>query len=304
MKILFIGSHRLGDAIISTALLAALLKRYPTAKFTIICSPNIEPLFEAFPNCERLIPLEKQKHNRHWLELWKQTVLHRWSMVVDLRSSLVSLGLWSQKRFIVKGGRRAGLKIVQQAQALGFSSYEYPRVWLKKERYEVARALLSQNDKWVALAPTAGTAYKIWPPENFAHIGRLFLKRGYKIIIFYGAGTEEYNRAEPLLKALPQAFDFGGGKVLSEVAAYLSYCSLFIGNDSGLMHLAASLAVPSLGLFGPSKASQYAPSGPYAMALSAPGCEGEGDMKHISVSDVIKAAESLLSQSVKINSSS
>lgn len=295
MKILFICSHRLGDTVISTALLSALLVRYPTAIFTIVCSPDNASLFEAFPRCERLIVMEKRKHNRHWVKLWGQVILTRWFMVVDLRSSIISLALWCRKRFLVKGGRKPGLKIAQQAHALGFQKIVFPRVWLREETLEKAHILFTSKDKWLALAPTAGTAYKMWPAENFIQIGRRFLALGYKIIVLYGSGEAERKAALPLLMNLP-CHDYGKGKVLSDVAACLSCCSLFIGNDSGLMHLAGAMGVPTLGLFGPSKASQYAPSGRFAMALSAPGKEGEGDMTALSVDKVFCSAGLLLKQ--------
>lgn len=281
---------------ISTALLAALLERYPHARFTIVCGPHNASLFEAFPRCDRLIVLEKKKHNAHWVSLWRKTVLHRWSMVVDLRSSLISLALWSRKRFLVKGGRRPRLKITQQARALGFSQAALPRAWLCEETFRKARSLFPLSEKWLALAPTAGTAYKMWPSDSFINLGALFLQKGYKIIVLYGSGETEREGAMPLLTHLP-CYDYGGGRELSEVAACLSCCALFIGNDSGLMHLAGAMDIPAVGLFGPSKASQYAPSGRFVMALSAPGKEGEGAMADISVDRVFRSAQLLLEQS-------
>ena len=90
MKILFITSNRVGDAVLSTGLLASLVENYPEAQFTIACGPYAAGLFRAVPRLERLIVLNKKSWNRHWLELWKACIGTRWDMVVDLRDSIVS----------------------------------------------------------------------------------------------------------------------------------------------------------------------------------------------------------------------
>jgi ADP-heptose:LPS heptosyltransferase len=61
--------------------------------------------------------------------------------------------------------------------------------------------------------------------------------------------------------------DTTGSLHLLDVQARLERCQMFIGNDSGLMHMAAAGGVPTLGLFGPSNEAWYAPRGPRAMAL-------------------------------------
>ena len=57
----------------------------------------------------------------------------------------------------------------------------------------------------------------------------------------------------------PDAIDLVGRLSLPEIAAFLSRATLFVGNDSGLMHLAAAAGAPTLGLFGPTNAAEYAP---------------------------------------------
>ncbi len=67
MRILFITSTRIGDAVLSSGALADAVERYPDAKFTIACGPAVAPLFEAVPNCERLVRLRKKPLAMHWL---------------------------------------------------------------------------------------------------------------------------------------------------------------------------------------------------------------------------------------------
>ena len=81
---------------------------------------------------------------------------------------------------------------------------------------------------------------------------------------------------------------------LAEAAACLARCRLFVGNDSGLMHLAAAAGTPTLGLFGPSLASEYAPSGRCAAAVVAPGPPGRTPIDALPVELVLAQAEAML----------
>ena len=80
--------------------------------------------------------------------------------------------------------------------------------------------------------------------------------------------------AAPVLAAFPEALDLVGRLSLPEAAAVLARSALFVGNDSGLMHLAAAAGAPTLGLFGPTPASEYAPVGRRARAVLAEGPPG------------------------------
>ena len=77
------------------------------------------------------------------------------------------------------------------------------------------------------------------------------------------AAAHEREQAAPLLAAIPpdRAIDLVGGTDLLTAAAVLRRCALFVGNDTGLMHIAAASGTPTLGLFGPSPVEQYAPWG-------------------------------------------
>jgi ADP-heptose:LPS heptosyltransferase len=100
--------------------------------------------------------------------------------------------------------------------------------------------------------------------------------------------------AQPVLAALPGAIDLAGRLSLSEAAACLARMSLFIGNDSGLMHLAAAAGTPTLGLFGPSPVDEYAPSGRRAGFVVAPGPAGAAPMAALTVEAAAEAAIALL----------
>lgn len=100
--------------------------------------------------------------------------------------------------------------------------------------------------------------------------------------------------AAPVLAALPGAIDLVGRLELPEAAALLARCALFVGNDSGLMHLAAAAGTPTLGLFGPTPASEYGPIGPQARAVLAEGPPGQAPMTALAVPAALQAAVAVL----------
>src|SRR6202020_2302824 len=87
MKILFVTSNRLGDAVLSTGLLDHLIVRYPDARITVVCGPVAEGVFARMPNRARTIILAKQPFGGHWLQLWAATATTLWDQVVDIRGS-------------------------------------------------------------------------------------------------------------------------------------------------------------------------------------------------------------------------
>lgn len=295
MKILFITANRLGDAVISTGVLSALMQQNPSARFTVVCGPVAVGLFSASPAIERVITFEKKPYDRHWLSLWRLCIQTRWDRVIDLRGSLLSLTLRARQRTIVHGGRRPGRRIAHLAHALGFASTPMPCFWCTADQDARARARLT-GDNILALAPTANWDGKIWPAERFVALARALGRDGMRPAVFYGPGQAEQARARPVLDALPDALDLGGDNPLGDVGALLRRCRLFVGNDSGLMHLAAATGIPTLGLFGPSRHSEYAPAGKVAYALAAPGPEGKTPMTDLSTDMVIARARLVLSE--------
>ncbi|MBB2200328.1 glycosyltransferase family 9 protein [Gluconacetobacter tumulisoli] len=294
MRILFISSTRLGDAVLSTGLLDHLLRLYPQARFTIVCGPVAAGLFDRMPRRDRTIVMTKRRWDLHWLALWRSCVTTRWDLCVDLRGSAVTFFLWGRRRAVMRGGRRPGARIAHLGRVLGLTPPPMPVAWTGAEDRARAEATLP-GDGWIALAPTANWAGKVWPAERFVALCRvLSAETGLRPVVVYGPGPLERAMAAQVIAALPDAVDSGGSLSLAEVAALLARCTLFVGNDSGLMHLAAAAGTPTLGLFGPSRVSEYAPVGRCVAHVIAPGAEGRAPIAGLTVEDALAAARDLL----------
>jgi ADP-heptose:LPS heptosyltransferase len=296
MRILFITATRLGDAVLSTGLLDHLLRTHPQARFTVACGPVAQGVFSRMPRLERLIVVDKKRFDLHWLTLWAACAGTRWDMTVDLRGSALTLLLWSSKRAIMRGGRRPGHRLTHLAGALGLTAPPLPVAWTDPADVETATALLPTGRPLIGLGPTANWAGKIWPPERFVALFEALAadRPGARAAIFGGPGEAERRAAAPVLAAIPGAIDLVGRLTLPEAAACLCRCTLFVGNDSGLMHLSASTGTPTLGLFGPTPANEYAPAGACTAVAVAEGPAGATPMEALSVAAAHSAAAALL----------
>jgi len=302
VRILFISSTRIGDAVLSTGLLGHLLARHPDARVTIACGPAAEGVFARMPGLERLWVLRKRQYSAHWLGLWWFAVRRRWDLVVDLRGSAMGWMVPTGKRSVMRGGRRPGHRLAHLGELLGLSPPPLPVAWWREEDETAIPG------RFLALGPTANWRHKVWPAERFVALAQALTGpggalEGHGIIVFGGPGGEEAALAAAVLAGLPGALDMVGRLTLPQAAALLAHATLYVGNDSGLMHLAAAAGAPTLGLFGPTNAEEYAPCGPRARVAEAdrhdsPPEASELDrlprMEDLPVDRALAAAQSLL----------
>ncbi|HEY0185334.1 MAG TPA: glycosyltransferase family 9 protein [Rhodopila sp.] len=289
MKILFVTSNRLGDAVLSTGLLDHLIRNNPSARITVVCGPVAEGVFARMPNRDRTIVLRKRSWGRHWIPLWADVALHVWDLVVDIRGSALSWLVPTRRRGVFR--RVPGPKIAQLGAVLDLAPPPTPVVWTDEVDRRHIYDLLPEDRPIIALAPTANWGPKVWPADRFAAAFRgvsAALLPNAIAVVLGGPGPAERAMAEPLLTALPEAIDLVGTVSLPQAAAVLQRAALFIGNDSGLMHLSAAAGAPTVGLFGPTDSTTYAPVGRCTTAVVAP------SMDAIHVDQVVAAAATLL----------
>nr|WP_246514305.1 glycosyltransferase family 9 protein [Neoroseomonas soli] len=285
----------------STGLLDHLMHAHPQARFTVAVGRVAEGVFRRMPALERIIPIEKKRFGLHWLGLWSQVAFRRWDLVVDLRGSAIAWLLAARRRAVMRGGRRPGHRLLHIAQTLGVSPAPRPVAWFGPEEAARAETLVPPGGPVLALGPTANWARKVWPADRFLTLARLLTGpggalEGARIVVLGGPGEQERAMAAPVLEGLLGAVDLVGALDLPEAAAVLARCALFVGNDSGLMHLSAATGTPTIGLFGPTPASEYAPVGMRALAVLAKGPRGAAPMGSLSATRVAEEATALLAR--------
>lgn len=310
-QVLFITANRLGDAVLSTGLLAHLIDTHRGADLTVACGPLPAPLFRPAPGVGRVIALSKKRFGAHWLELWRQCVGTRWDVVVDLRDGPTSRLLRARERYIWRRAKGVAHKVEEYADVLGITPPPAPRLWFDEDARKAAVRLVPEGDRVLAIGPAANWRRKEWRASNFIQLAERLTAAGGVLPgarVAVVAAATEHAQADPVLQAMApeRRIDLIGRVDPLVAAACLARCHLYVGNDSGIMHMAAAVGIPTLGLFGPSKESVYAPWGAhnavvrtsrsYEDIIGAPGHDNrrqETYMDSLTVESVEEAAVAL-----------
>lgn len=272
--ILFITATRIGDAVLSSGLIHKLKDEIPNARFTVVAGPDAAPLFLDTPGLDEIIVFAKERDGGHWFKLWRKVSRKRWGLVVDLRGSAINRFLSTRRRAVKR--RHAGPpvhKVVEAARLLKLED-DPPAPFLYTDAETEARAdeLTAGEGPILALAPAANWVGKTWPAERFAQVAIQMLGRGGPMeggrLMVLG-GPQDAGVVATLRHVAPKSrfIDLVGHADLITAYACLKRARLFVGNDSGLMHLAAAAGAPTLGLFGPSDEQLYSPWGPHTRTV-------------------------------------
>jgi heptosyltransferase-1 len=154
-------------------------------------------------------------------------------------------------------------------------------------------------DDFALLNPGAGWGAKQWPAERYGEVARRLAEDGVKSLINFGPGEE------PLMQAVESASKDvakGVASSLTELVALTRRARLFIGGDTGPMHLAAALGIPVVAIFGPTNPARNGPFGTRSIVLRSPisptthsrRAQPDPGLLEISVDEVVAAARKLL----------
>ncbi len=285
-RVLFVTSNRIGDCVISSGVIREIGRQIPGARITVACGRPPAPFFRSAPGVERVIVLDKKKLAGHWFDLWKQVVGTRWDLVIDIRGSALSYLVPARRRVVYNRSWETGLRKVEMVSRLmGSETPLEPEIFLDDRARAEAAAVIDPQltggagpGPIIALAPIAHQPGKSWPADRWGQLVERLMAEprfaGWRFMPVGGPGDRP--PATPALEtAVERAIDFvGKGDILASAAA-IDRAALFVGNDSGLMHVAAALGRPTLGLFGPTEWWLYGPWGPRTRTVASNGTRGE-----------------------------
>lgn len=197
-KLLFITNTRLGDAVLTTGLLAEAVERFWPCDVTIACGPVPAPLFAAVPGLQRIILLDKKEKGVEWLRLWKYAAQFYWDAIIDLRNSFVSYLILRKKVFRYTRMNTAEHKCAQLAKVMKLAGVPYNRIWLSDAAQKRARELLPAGAPILALCPTSGWGHKNWPAERVIELARRLPFQRAAIL----SAPRERERITPIIDAL------------------------------------------------------------------------------------------------------
>jgi ADP-heptose:LPS heptosyltransferase len=314
-EVLIIANSMIGDVIMTTGTIGEIVRRHPGAHFTVVCSPGTRLLFSGLPGQATIIPLIKRKRGGHWLDLFRRMGMRRWEAIYDFRGTMFSRVLRGPRSSPRRGsGEVPEHKVVEASSILNpRTAPPSPIIWMPEGvAANVPPEIEAAGGRILALGPGASRMGKAWPADRFAWTARNLTAAGGPIenaLVVVVGGPMDRAAAEEIRGLLTDVnfLDMSGADLLT-TSAVLRRARLFVGNDSGMMHLAAASGAPTLGLFGPTDERLYGPWGDRSAAVRPQGVEfafgktsktvstTHSQMESLQVETVIAAAEGLLAR--------
>jgi ADP-heptose:LPS heptosyltransferase len=328
-KICIIHLNQIGDLVFSLPLLKALREKFPDASIHSVVKPHLKGLLNASPYVDSIIPRESGLKAK--CELLKNIRKNRYDLLISLAKSEECLMLTALSKARVKVGFSHfpwdfcldikdtieghnswynNAKLLKRLN-VNISKNDYVGI-LKIDKNETE---LSLPKKFVIISPGAShrRLSKTWEQEKFASL-ILLLKGKYDLtpVLIGGKDNQDYNRTiiESVKEKVPgsdiDTFNLTGDGLRS-LCSVIKDASLFVGIDSGFMHLASSLDILVVGLFGPTDPFYVGPQNQRSIVVRKEGmecmpcylkpCEHRDCMRKLKVSKVFNACEQLLRQS-------
>jgi heptosyltransferase-1 len=194
---------------------------------------------------------------------------------------------------------------VSVAEAVAKRKMKIPRVELPRDPATEARidARLSEQgiSDFVILNPGAGWGAKRWPADRYGEVAGKLASEGLRSIVNYGPGEESLAREVETASAGAAA---GMKCSITELIALTRRARLFVGGDTGPMHLAAALGIPVAAMFGPTDPARNGPYGTHSIVLRSPASstshvrrsQPDEGLLEITTGAVVAAARELLAR--------
>jgi len=261
-KILVVTLSNVGDVAVSTPVLAALKMRFPAAVLWVLVGPKAKEVLVSSRGIDRLIVYDKKISWKKKWELALELRRERFDLVIDLRNTAFPLITGAPYRTPVirwGEGRRSSMRErhFKRLKFLGIHDMpECPFDFVTSADVESARRILeaagiTAGEDFICLVPGARDSKKRWSAERFGELGRRLADNFKMKVLLLGSPEEKdilqtaQSASRNRLVILSQRTTF------SEVMGIVSLTRLFCGNDSGLLHIAHEMKVPSVGIFGP-----------------------------------------------------
>ncbi len=265
LSILVIKIDEIGDMALSTHVFAYLKRDFPNAHITVLCKPLVKGLIIADPNIDAIITS---------VDDWTS----RFDVVVELRGTWATL----RKALVLRPRLRLDRATVRLRRKFSYGQLHEtetnslivepllrnkepldPLIYVDEDsRQTVVRFLQDCGlESYAVVAPGARQLLRQWPSERFADIIRWVYER-YGLRSVCAGGLDDAAKIEEIIAmcggaaiAAPRSFS------LTNFAGLCKGASLFVGNESGPLHIAATFNIPLVGIYGPGVPRVFNPIG-------------------------------------------
>ena len=269
-KILVFSFSFIGDAVLSTAVIQPLRRHFPDAHITFLVGPRAFDLLATDPNIDATLVYDNRGEHAGWkgrLRLIRTLRLEKFDLVVNLRDSLMARCIgaehWGMARG--EGNRHAVTRYLEVLQRQGVDTTDVsPFLELTEEELTAARNLLAEaglNSErlLIGIHPGGNWEYKLWDGKNYAEVASILAEKLDATILLF-AGPNERHLQTQVAEMMETPPILVQTENLRHLAALISACDVYIGNDTGPMHIAAAVGTPVVALFG---STNHIRSGPY-----------------------------------------
>ena len=331
-RILVIKLDHLGDVLLATPMFSNLRRAYPNAELHALTGAWSRVVLEKHPDVNRVVEYNSPAFCRtgqptslkETFKLYRRLRRQKYDLMVELRSDW-RIVLFAFLRLTPKRLSRAALQV---ANKLGFAQFSGTHETTRNLDVlrqagiptPVRTAVFSvtvEDRKWasdflatyqvekqrplIAIHPGSPIALKRWLPERYAELADWLIAQKRAQLLFVGVEDEIPIITEIQALMRGESINIAGKTTLTQLASILLTCNVFIGNDSGPMHLAAAVGAQTIGLYGPGDPTRFGPAGEKCQTIrrrSDCPCSGTtcrfgkaGCMSKIQVTDVIQTLE-------------
>jgi lipopolysaccharide heptosyltransferase II len=284
-RVLFFKPGAIGDLLHTLPALKALKRKFPTAHFTVVVTPELEPLIQGTSVADQVLVFDKSKLKksfRDFLRFGLQLRKDRYDLFIDLQPSTPSFLAWKlsgakqrlvyQKQKKISAGEHrlhAAENFMETLKPLGIAdpvqNIELPvqdearrsvDLFLSREKYERNRVLIALNCSVGSARPARN-----WFPDRFASLADRLIRDLGATVIFIG-GKEDRELVSSVMDMMNEkALSAAGVFSIAESAALLAQCACLVSSDTGPLHLATAVQTPVVGLFGSTDPGRTGPLG-------------------------------------------
>ena len=300
MNLLIRATNWVGDAIMALPALRAVRAKFADARIAIVGRPYVADLYRDQVICDELISYDSARDHRSWRGrqalaaqlrakqfdialllqnafdaawlAWRAGVPERVGYARDGRSILLTKAIKvpkpgeipaHEKFYYLELLRRAGW--IDRLHDDAHITLYITDAARHRAMHTLAEAGARPNARRVAVG--AGASYgsaKCSPPDRFAQALNEFLSRNDAEVVLFGTATESVVTSAIASALRRPPIDLTGKTSIADLPGLLSQCHLFLGNDSGAMHVAAAVGLPIVAIFGPTDPEGTAPVTPRA----------------------------------------
>jgi heptosyltransferase III len=279
MNILVIRPGAIGDALLAFPTLHALRAKYGAKRITFVSNASVLPLAQTWKLADEVSDFEQTQ----WSELFSTTGVRDAGLCDLLAATDMAICWLGDPERLVEGNlRRGGVKkIIVAPGRPPQNSYAHIAEYLASTVKIPAKQVRSWHPalptapgagRTIAIHPGSGGERKNWPIASFVEIIKSLWQENYSVLVLAGPAEEQklaylqrhLTPPQGLYRTLVNA-------PLLEIAQQLRQCGGYLGNDSGITHLAAMLGVPTVAIFGPgSRVSSWEPLGKHVDIIQQP----------------------------------